>query len=151
MRNCTQRNTRLCLKLTEVWYSAAGFTYSRRNDLPEGTILIENMNMTIIDSSFTNLAAFGQASVILLNSIVYFDNVTFNGNYQSEAGAINVNQTSNATIVNSVFTNNFGYQAGAIAVGCKHLILRNQWPVLYDVNRRLAAACKAENYLTQKL
>lgn len=77
------------------------------------------MNMTMIDSSFTNLAAFGQASVILLNSAVYFDNVTFNGNYQSNAGAINVNQTSNATIVNSVFTNNFGYQAGAIAVGCK--------------------------------
>ena len=77
------------------------------------------MNMTMLDSSFTNLAAFGQASVILLNSVVYFDNVTFNGNYQSEAGAINVNQTSNATIVNSVFTNNFGYQAGAIAVGCE--------------------------------
>jgi len=77
------------------------------------------MNMTMLDSSFTNLAAFGQASVILLNSVVYFDNVTFNGNYQSEAGAINVNQSSNATIVNSVFTNNFGYQAGAIAVGCK--------------------------------
>jgi adenine C2-methylase RlmN of 23S rRNA A2503 and tRNA A37 len=75
--------------------------------------------MTMIDSSFTNLAAFGQASVILLNSAVYFDNVTFNSNYQSNAGAINVNQTSNATIVNSVFTNNFGYQAGAIAVGCE--------------------------------
>ncbi len=97
----------------------AGFTYSRRNDLPEATILIENMNMTIIDSTFSNLAAFGQASVILINSAVYFDNVTFTGNYQSNAGAININQTSNATIVNSVFTDNFGYEAGAIAVGCK--------------------------------
>ena len=81
------------------------------------------MNMTIIDSTFSSLAAFGQASVILINSAVYFDNVTFDGNYQSNAGAINVNQTSNATIVNSVFSNNFGYQAGAIAVGCKHLCL----------------------------
>lgn len=75
--------------------------------------------MTILDSSFTNLAAFGQASVILTNSIVYFDNVTFTGNYQSNAGAINVNASSNATISNSVFTDNFGYQAGAIAVGCE--------------------------------
>ena len=72
-----------------------------------------------MDSSFTNLAAFGQASIILQNSAVVFDNVTFNGNYQSNAGAINVNASSNATILNSVLTNNFGYQAGAIAVGCK--------------------------------
>lgn len=72
-----------------------------------------------MDSSFTNLAAFGQASIILQNSAVVFDNVTFNGNYQSNAGAINVNSSSNATVLNSVFTNNFGYQAGAIAVGCK--------------------------------
>lgn len=95
----------------------AGFHYSRRNDLPQGTISISNQNLTIVDSSFTNLAAFGQASIILQNSAVVFDNVTFNGNYQSAAGAINVNSSSNATILNSVFTNNFGYQAGAIAVG----------------------------------
>lgn len=100
---------------------SAGITYVRRNDLPEGTLLVENMNMTITDSTFRNLAAFGQASIILLNSQVFFNNVTFAGNYQSNAGAININQTSNVTIVNSVFNNNFGYQAGAIAVGCKPL------------------------------
>ena len=99
--------------------SAAGFQYVRRNDLPQGTISISNQNLTIMDSTFTNLAAFGQASIILTNSAVVFDNATFTGNYQSNAGAINVNQTSNATILNSVFSNNFGYQAGAIAVGCK--------------------------------
>lgn len=98
---------------------ATGFQYVRRNDLPQGTISITNQNLTIIDSSFTNLAAFGQASIILQNSAVIFDNCSFIGNYQSNAGAINVNQTSNATILNSVFVNNFGYQAGAIAVGCK--------------------------------
>ena len=100
-----------------------GFQYSRRNDLPQGTISISNQNLTIVDSSFTNLAAFGQASIILQNSAVVFDNVTFDGNYQSNAGAINVNASSNATILNSVFSNNFGYQAGAIAVGCKPLSL----------------------------
>lgn len=103
----------------------AGFQYSRRNDLPQGTISISNQNLTIVDSSFTNLAAFGQASIILQNSAVVFDNVTFNSNYQSNAGAINVNSSSNATILNSVIINNFGYQAGAIAVGCKcrHILL----------------------------
>ena len=102
-----------------VCLRAAGFQYVRRNDLPQGTISISNQNLTIMDSTFTNLAAFGQASIILTSSAVVFDNVTFSGNYQSNAGAINVNATSNATILNSVFTNNFGYQAGAIAVGCK--------------------------------
>ena len=98
---------------------SAGFQYVRRNDLPQGTISISNQNLTIKDSTFTNLAAFGQASVILTNSVVTFTNATFTGNYQSNAGAINVNQTSNATILDSMFTNNFGYEAGAIAVGCK--------------------------------
>ena len=107
----------------------AGFEYSRRNDLPQGTISISNQNLTIVDSSFTNLAAFGQASIILQNSAVVFDNVTFNGNYQSNAGAINVNSSSNATILNSVIINNFGYQAGAIAVGCKchHTLFLQQY------------------------
>ena len=110
---------RVLQTLQEPLSCPAGFTYRRRNDLPQGTILIENQNMIIKNSTFRKLAAFGQASVILINSQVYFDTVTFDGNYQSNAGAINVNQSSNATIVNSVFTNNFGYQAGAIAVGCK--------------------------------
>lgn len=100
----------------------AGITYTRRNDLPQGTILIQDQTLNIVDSTFRNLAAFGQASLILTNSNVFFSNVTFDGNYQSQAGAINVNQTSNATVVNSVFNNNFGYQAGAIAVGCEPLL-----------------------------
>lgn len=99
-------------------YLTAGINYIRRNDLPEGTIQFEDLTLNVVDSTFRSLAAFGQASLILLNSNVFLSNVTFDNNYQSQAGAIMVNQTSNATIVNSVFNNNFGYQAGAISVAC---------------------------------
>lgn len=98
---------------------SAGITYVRRNDLPQGTILFDSQTLNVVDSTFEQLAAFGQASLILTNSNVFFSNVTMNNNYQSQAGAILVNQTSNATIINSVFNNNFGYQAGAISVACE--------------------------------
>lgn len=109
-------------KCTITALCTAGISYVRRNDLPEGTILFEDQTLNVVDSTFEDLAAFGQASLILLNSNVFFSNVTFQGNYQSQAGAIMVNQTSNATVINSVFNNNFGYQAGAISVGCKPLL-----------------------------
>ena len=114
--NCNNTNCTITALCT------AGINYVRRNDLPEGTILFEDQTLNVVDSTFEDLAAFGQASLILLNSNVFFSNVTFQGNYQSQAGAIMVNQTSNATVINSVFNNNFGYQAGAISVGCKPLL-----------------------------
>lgn len=107
------------LELSHARSVVAGIDYDRRNDLPEGTIRFVDQTLNVVDSTFEQLAAFGQASLILLNSNVFFSNVTFDSNYQSQAGAILVNQTSNATVVNSVFNNNFGYQAGAISVGCK--------------------------------
>lgn len=73
--------------------------------------------MRIVDSTFAGVTASGQAPVVLSNSHVFFDNVTFDRNCQSNAGAISVNQTSFATIDNSLFTNNLGFEAGAIAVG----------------------------------
>ena len=109
----------LCTTPSSQMLLSAGITYVRRNDLPQGTILFDSQTLNVVDSTFEQLAAFGQASLILTNSNVFFSNVTMNGNYQSQAGAILVNQTSNATIINSVFNNNFGYQAGAISVACE--------------------------------
>ena len=54
---------------------AAGATYQQRNDLPQGTILLDGQDIMIRDSTFSNMVFFGQGSIILLNSNVDFDNV----------------------------------------------------------------------------
>ena len=54
---------------------AAGVTYQQRNDLPQGTILLDGQDIMVRDSTFSEMVFFGQASVILLNSNVDFDNV----------------------------------------------------------------------------
>ena len=55
--------------------SAAGASYQQHNDLPQGTILLDGQDIMVRDSTFSNMVFFGQGSVILLNSIVDFENV----------------------------------------------------------------------------
>lgn len=108
--------------LTSTHCVHAGVKYQQRNDLSQGTILLQNADLAIVNSTFNNLAFFGQSSLILVGSTVDFDNVTFQGNVQAQAGAILINASSSATIYNSRFLDNIGYNAGAISVACKRAL-----------------------------
>ena len=71
----TTRNINLARPLSCTIPAAAGTTYQQRNDLPEGTILLDGQDIMIRDSTFSNMVFLGQGSIILLNSNVDFDNV----------------------------------------------------------------------------
>ena len=60
-----------------------------------------------------NLTEYGDGSIIFQDSAVAFTNTSFVGNIQATAGAIFANNTV-LSIDNSTFTNNHGFQSGAI-------------------------------------
>jgi predicted outer membrane repeat protein len=96
--------------------SFTGVEYSRSYDLPGGTIAIKDQNLTVANSTFAGLSAFGEASIILINSTVVFQTVNFTDNMQSVAGAIRANDSSIVQVLNSTFINNSGENGGAISM-----------------------------------
>ena len=91
----------------------SGVNWNLDNALPQGTILLDGVSILFENSYFANLQEYGDASIIFQDSTVAFQNATFVGNTQATAGAIFANNTV-LSIDNSNFTNNYGFQSGAI-------------------------------------
>ena len=61
-------------------------TFQQRTDIPATTLFIQDLNLLVIDSTFEDLAAAAQGSLILDGVNATFLNVTFMRNEQSGAG-----------------------------------------------------------------
>lgn len=93
--------------------SNTGVNYNLDNSLPQGVMYLDGVSAVIQNSMFSNLVEYGLGSIVLQDSNIAFENVTFVGNTQAAAGAIYAN-TSTVSVTNSNFTNNHGFQSGAI-------------------------------------
>ncbi|KAK9807308.1 hypothetical protein WJX73_000003 [Symbiochloris irregularis] len=95
--------------------SWTGVTFKTQTNIAAMTLQIQDINLLIIDSSFSDLTGAAQGSLILDGVDALFSNVTFANNQQSGAGAI-LATDSNLTFQECAFINNTGSQTGAVSL-----------------------------------